>query len=157
MFNQSFIKDLLPVKYRKPRIIAWLKALCVRPRLIFEEFQSFVAATNECIAYNSQTASLEAFLRFKFSEPLITIVNDFSDVEPVFTYWLREDQVFHTVYWLSEQDSEPVYWLSEYNDVDLNWDFIVEAPTYISALESLLKAYINKLKLVGKRYKIEYV
>lgn len=157
MFNQQFIKDLLPTKYRRIKMVAWLKALCLRPRAIFEEFQSFVAATDECIAYNSQTASLEAFLRLKFSEPLITIVNDFSDVEPVFTYWLREDQQFHFCYFLSEQDSEAVYWLSEYNDVTINWDFIVEVPSALMASETLIKAYLNKLKLVGRRYRIEWV
>jgi len=159
MFNEEFIEDLLPVELRKPKMIAWLTNICKSERNIFEIFELFRLRVNECRRYSSQTLSLEAFLRLKFNNNGINIVNSFSDFDIILIYWLFENQQFEFDYWLEETEDEGFpnsYWLEEEANITLYYDFIVEVPFILISKEDEIKSYLNKIKLAGKRYKIIY-
>lgn len=157
MFSKELIEKLLPPIRRKSRQIAWLFRLHLIARGIFEQFDAFRVRVNECLLYSSQTLSLQAYLQLKFNSNGIFIVNDFSGIEPIFIYWLFENQEQTTIYYFSEGEENPtIHYLSEEAQSQLNHDFIVQVPAILSPQEDQIKAMINKLKLAGKRYKIEY-
>ncbi len=138
-------------------MIAWLKALLVNGRTIYAAFSAFRTNTNVCIQYNSQTASLEAFIRMKMNNNGINIVNDFSDIEPAFDFYLNEDQAAQYEFYLIEAaDPSYIFYVAEEANATLFFDFIVEVPSALMSEEIIIKAWLNKVKLIGKRYKIVY-
>lgn len=155
MFSKPMISDMLAVKYRKLKRIAYLFASLRIARNIWGVFSAFKADTNNRLQYSSQTLSLQEFLRIKFSNLGINIVNDFSTIEASFDYWLYEDQAPQYNYFLAEgQDPEYDYFLIEEANVTLYFDFIIEVPVALSGRENEIKACTNMVKLASKRYKI---
>lgn len=157
MFSKDIISKLLKVKYRTPKRIARIFGSLKTARDIYNSFDAFRNRVNNCLQYSSQTLSLESFLRIQFNNIGINVVNDFSNIEPAFDFWLYENQEPQYTYWLSESaDPSYIYWLFEESDITLNFDFIVEVPSALMNREAEIKAAIIKLKLAGKRYKIVY-
>lgn len=156
MFSKELIEKLLPPIRRKTKQIAWIYRLLGVPRVIFDKFSAFRDQVDECLLYSSQTLSLQAYLQIKFNSNGIFIVNDFSGIDPIFIYWLFENQEQTTIYFLSEEEENPtIYYLSEEAQSQLYFDFIVQVPVILSGQVEQIKAVVNKLKLAGKRYKIQ--
>lgn len=156
MFSKELIEKLLPPIKRKSRQIAWLYRIHLIGRSLFEQFDLFRIRVNECLLYSSQTLSLQAFLQLKFNSNGIFIVNDFSGIDPLFIFWLFENQEETLIYYLSEAEESPtIYYLSEEAQSQLYFDFIVQVPAILNDRTDEIKAAVNKLKLAGKRYKVE--
>ena len=156
MFSKELIEKLLPPIRRKTKQIAWLYRLLLLPRNIFATFDAFRARTNNCLLYSSQTLSLEKYLQLEFNSNGIFIINDFNDIDALYTFWLYENQEDPIIYFLSEEEQYPfVYFLLEEEESQNYYDFIVRAPSALASLTDEIRAVVNKLKLAGKRYKIE--
>lgn len=157
MFNQPFIENQVPVKYRKPKHIAWLVSLMSHARKINDEFVLFRDAVRVCIRFNSQSLSLQRWLRNHFDNATITIVDDSNLLSSIYVFWLFESQLPRYLFWLSEEpESEYIYWLEEEVNRNLFYDFTVQVPQSLEDHEPNMRAQINKLKLAGKRYRIVY-
>jgi hypothetical protein len=156
MFSKSFIRKLLPPFLRKNKQLSWLSILVIGGRNILSDFKVFKVNTDNCIHYNSQTLSLQAFLRIKFNDNLIEIVN--RELDTIYISWLNENQQPPLyIGWLSENQQPPLYigWLSESNQA-YDYDFIVRAPIALQGEDFYIKFYTSKLKLATKRFKVVY-
>lgn len=158
LFETNPIKRLMPNFLRQDVHVAWLRALMVRGRAIYDEYITNKDAWDLKRLYNSQTASLEAYLRLIFSNNDIYVINLSNSGSIVYTFFLAEFQPKPFIRFLSEGAS-PTYvrFLSEYDDSNLVYDFIVQFPASFSGDEDLIRSIVNSMKLAGKRWKLEFV
>lgn len=154
MFGQTVITNNLPVRYRKTKHIAWLTMLFSQAENLWRNFRSFRLNVRTCINYNSQTLSLQAWLRRIFQDT-INVINNFNRIDPTYSFWLFENQEESYDYALDEGETlSTVYSLEEESDSALFYDFIVEVPSSMSSQTSAVRAETNKLKLAGKRFRV---
>lgn len=158
MFDSNFITNNIPIRYRKKKHVAWLVALMKPSHNLWNTFKAFRNSVRTQIQFNSQTLSLQTWLRTTFINGSITIVNDFSNISPTFAYWLYENQLPTYTYYLAEEEDLPtIYTLEEESNSTLYYDFIVEVPTALQSREDEIRAQLNRMKLASKRYKIEWI
>ncbi len=158
LFDPNAIKRLLPTFLRGNVHVGWLTALMVRCRAIYQEFHDNQVLWDIKRNYNSQTASLEAYLRYYFSDVNIFVLNLSNSGSIVYTTFLAENQSKPIVYFLSE--SEPptfVRFLFEYDNSNLVYDFIVRFPVSFAGQADLIRYLVDFMKLAGKRWKLEFV
>ena len=150
MFSKELIEKLLPPIRRKTKQIAWLYRLLLLPRNIFATFDGFRERTNECLLYSSQTLSLERYLQLKFNSNSIFIVNDFNDIDPLYTFWLYENQEDPIIYFLSEEEQYPfIYFLVEEEESQNYYDFIVRVPSALASLTDEIRAAATARSAAG--------
>lgn len=152
MFNQQFIKRLMKPSLRKLKMVAFIQRLLTRGKYMFDNYAALKAVWDERHKFNSQTLSLQTYLRQFFNEPTIEVANQQSLTLKTYIYWLFEDQQKTYIYWLNEAQPKYIYWLNEVEDND--YDFCVNCPLSLQGSLDDIKGIVDVMKLAGKRYKV---
>lgn len=167
MFNSSLkiaVLLLIPPGLRKPRLIAWLSALVSMVEDMRLVFTSYRSSQLYFIAHNSQVIYLEHILNNKFNPDGNSEDPDYEGNGIYITDGQTADDVF--IFNTSEAgDDTFIFNTSEAeDDTFLNnntqygpWiGFVVNVPDSFTINENEMKALLNKLKLAGKNYTINY-
>ncbi len=154
VFEVEFDKHVLfntPVRVRKPKKLAWLKALIAPVKYIYGLFMPNRLSNLYYLAHNSQVCYLEAALNdlFDVTERRIYIGIEHYD-EPLFIYIDAElKPVFVDV-----DGGGDVQYL--FNDAECaasaGYDFRVVVPVGLEYDAARMVALVNRYKLPGKRF-----
>lgn len=139
-FNK-LIGWLLPAATRKVNQMAWLNALLYPVKYLHTQFLLFTTATRYDIKITGQKCSLEFHLNRVF--------------DPVFNYFYITDSVATTtVFMFLESENRPLYLPTFISGTQT--DFIVHAPNNLEDQEAAIRAFLDKYKLVTKRYELRF-
>lgn len=152
MFNIDYNKLILwliPYFKRKPKMYAWMRALCYPVVLLYNTFLSARAADLYNLAHDSRVFSMRAMLndRFDSEERRITITDGFAH-DRIYIFQPDEEKPVFL-------DSIPLYNPGDYADTGV--DFIVNVPEAISITDQDLiemSARVKYYKLASKRFLI---
>lgn len=162
MYNfglKNTIKRLLHPLYRKGKNIAWLFRVFSYLGKLKNLFTNYRDRKNYELQFNAQTMSIEARLNEFYNVPFGTIYIETVSVEEdaVYIFWLSENQNPTFISWLSE--SAPVTyirWLSEYLTASAQYEFVIWFPQGFTIDAAVLTSLVNKYKMAGKRFVIQY-
>jgi len=159
----TFVRRLTPPLLRKSRQLAWIKALLQPVDTLKDNLNDYVLDVAFRARLNSQVLMLEYGLNELYDNSLrriyITTSTGFYQREK-YTYFTQEGQpdVF-----LRNTSEAPIasetYIYSTQEQFDLIADttfFTVHVPTGLTSVEDRIKSTINKYKLAGKTYTINY-
>ena len=152
--------QLLPVRLRNNKMIAWMKCLVAPVRWLYGVFRSNRAGNLYILKHNSQVVYLQAALNDVF-DPLsrLIYIDDGPYRDPLFTYLTTEEHPL----WLglsseagttSYPDPQVLYTSGETSLLGMG--FIVKVPLAVSFDMHRMRALINKYRLPGSNnYTIE--
>jgi len=147
---------LLPALLRRPRQVAWLRALTAPVRTLYNQFVAYEAQTRRELSYNSQVLLFELYLNDKFDpgRRRIYIENADTALQPVYLTFLDEEQENPMVHFKGE--NMPWLYLYLYHQVVFNTqtDFTVHAPASLQSQAGQLHAAISRLKLATRNYQL---
>lgn len=156
MFSLEIIQRLMKPSLRKPIHLAYLKRLLTRGKELADTFKNFKAEWDERRLFNSQTLSLQEYLRLRFNEPSILVLNQNNQSSNIYLFWLHENQAKTHVFWLSESaPPKYIYWLHELDS--MSWDFCIQVPSSLQPALDEIRSIVDVMKLAGKRYKVTFV
>lgn len=149
---------LLPVRLRKPFLLAWLKALTAPIwQTLYPLFKAFEAKAWYDLKYQSgQVAHLEFVLneRFDPAQKRIWIGPGSATDKRVYLYLDAENQ---TKYLFKDVEDSPVYL---YQESELSgsgvYDFSINVPAGLPMEEAALRAVADRYKRDSKDYIINY-
>jgi hypothetical protein len=156
------VQQLLPVRLRQPKMIAWMKCLTSPVVWLFGLFKIFRQNNLYNLGHDSQVCYLEATLNDAFDNILRRIyIDDGVYVDPTYIY---QDIELKPVYidLVSEigssvipaSDPVPLYLSAETVTAVSGLTFIVHVPAPIIYDITRLKALVNLYKLPGKVYAV---
>ncbi len=171
MFDVDFlvqINRLLPNRWRKPAMLAWLYR-CIMPiQSLYFAFRGYRVSTTRRIRVTPQTYSLEWFLNFIFNPTFtpamvdnsidysgggIWIENNPAQLPVMFVY--SDFDVQPPLYIYSEADPDPPVYIYSWDNYWEQYHFIVHVPTALAISEVYLRSIIDRYKPAGRRYTIE--
>jgi hypothetical protein len=153
----KLILRLLPVDLQKPKMIAFLRALLVPFMAIHADFLAFRTDSNSRAKLNGQTQILENLLnrRIASAANLIRILNNSLRLDAVYVFNEPELQTELFINNVLEGDG---LFLSNSSEGESLYDFIVQVPAAVSALErQQIRAIVNQYKIATKNYEIQII
>jgi hypothetical protein len=135
----------------------WLWSLFVPFQNIRLDFLDFVSAKRYDLTRTAQVIMLEDLLNNEFDNVNRQIyIGDANLLAYTFLYMYQENQPATAFFMDTEipPNVPPSLYLNE--EYDQGYDFIVFVPTGLLYDEEKLRALVNKYKLAGKRYIIQY-
>lgn len=150
----SLSYQLLPVRLRKMKNVAWLRCLIAPVKWLYYQFKVSRNSNLYNLAHNSQVVFLTAALNDLFDPVGRGIyIEDGSYEDPLFVYMPLEVRPL----WLglSTEISTPIYPIPQvlYTDAEttlLGNAFVVKVPVTLPFDMQRMKALINKYRLAGK-------
>jgi hypothetical protein len=148
-------EQVLPYLLRRPRLLAFARALLAPAAELYGTFLSYTIQTRHELSYNGQTMQLERALNDRFDPALrrIQIINTQTYAQPVYLNFEREQQA--ETYVFTEAEGQPLY-LSTYAEQVGQVGFTVRVPAVLRAQELALRTRINQLKIALVKYRIIY-
>jgi len=149
------IKRLIPPHKRKPKRIAWIRDLLTPLQWLRDQiFDIYRPDVVERTKYNAQTIVFEEILNKKFDAILkrIYIVNFYNTL--IYTYFYKKSEN-KPVYFYKKSENKPVY-LFKKSEFLIDFDFIVHCPVGLSTQDKIIRAIIDKYKIVGTNYTVIY-
>jgi hypothetical protein len=157
----DFIRLLLPIALRQPRLQAWLRVLINPIETLHASFRTFRDESLYKLRHNSQIAYLENVLNDAFDNQLrrIRIANAVFKT-PVYFYEPEENK---EVFFYEPEDNQPVYFYEADDFAGDGFDFYVYVPPDIRPLAGSneetnlvvrMQGLINYYKLYAKNYQI---
>jgi len=159
----TFVRRLTPPLLRKSRQLAWIKALLQPVDYVIDQLNDYVTDVSYRVRLNSQVLILEMALNDEFDDSLrriyITTSTGFYDRE-IYTYYTDEGQpdtflkntseapIASEIYLYSTQEQQDYVVATAF--------FTVHVPNSLTSVEDRLKSLINRYKLAGKTYTINY-
>ena len=150
MYNLNIDKLLgllTPTFLRKPKVVAWLRALAIPLHKLLYEFQQARESDLYNLAHNSQVCYLRKALNDEFDDEQRRIrIEDGKQKQRLYIY--------------PRSANKPLYlgkiFLYQRGDyIDGGVDFIVVLPKDLTYDKYKLEALVNFYKLAGKRWTIE--
>ncbi len=147
---------LLPSLLRRPRLLAWLKALLAPLRQLYYDFLLYAEATRIELTYNSQTIVLEGALNDQFDPSLrrIRIDNSDTELQPLYFNFRSEQQP--EKYILFAAESPPWTYAYLYREFTSQIDFMVHVPLVLRTPQrtNQIQARIRRFKLAMRRHQL---
>lgn len=156
----TLCRQLLPVRLRKVRHIAWLRSLIQPVFTLHASFMNNMGNNNYYIAHNSQVCYMEAVLNDRFDPSSQRFeIHDGPICDPVYVYLASETRRVHIA---TEAElplapstyDAPVYLYTAAEAYDVGVVFRVYCPEDFDVLDAdninELKALINKYRLVSR-------
>ena len=156
------VKQLLPVRLRQSKMIAWLKCLVAPVKWLYDLFKTFRNNNLYLLAHDSQVCYQEAALNDTF-DPINRgiYISDGVYVDPVYVYLIPElkpvfidlaSEVGTSV--IPAPDPVPLYLDMEIYAGLGAYTFIVNVPVAITFDMARLRALVDLYKLPGKKYNV---
>jgi len=150
--------DLIPTPLRHSNYMIWLWVLLTPLRWLGNLLISIRDAIREEISRNGQEISLEKTLNDRFDPILRRIYIDDDQVTDPQALWLIDEAQTNPDVWLISEIPPGVdlslKTIDEHGQLGI---FIVYLPTALVFDLSAMRAILNKYKLAGLQYKIQYV
>lgn len=153
----KLILRLLPVDLQKPKLFAFVRALLSGFMTIHTQFLAFRTDSNNRAKLNGQTQILENLLnrRIASATNLIRILNNSLRLDAV--YLFNQPELQPDVFVSNSAEGDPLF-LSNATEGDNLYDFLVQVPAVVSALEqSQIRAIVNQYKIATKSFEIQIV
>jgi hypothetical protein len=155
--TKDFIVKILPHKLRKVRLMKLLGVVMVSFNRLQNDFSAYKKEVLYKLSVNGQTIQIEWFLNDAFDsiQRRIQILHKKSTNK--YLYNKEEGQIRLYVYNKGETHS-PVFLRTkgENTGSGLTTNFLVQAPSELQLENGKLKANIDRHKLAGKNYIIDY-
>lgn len=150
----KLIKLLLPVRVRKPRLLAFLGVMVSPVVYLYNNFMANRANNLYEVNHTGQVCRLRAAINDRFDNihRRIYIV----DGDTILPTWMYRRTESKPVYIKTRSEASPVYMYRRSELFTLGY-FVVKVPGAVTFDREEMKALINKYKLAGKPYKIEIV
>lgn len=149
--------DQLPTSLRRPKLINWLWALLVPLRWLGDRLIEFRDLIRDEISRNGQEISLEKILNDRFDTVQRRIYIDDEQVTVPQALWLIVEAQQEPFVWLISEiptgSALDLKTISEHGKLGV---FIIYIPTGMAFDMAALAALVNKYKLAGLQWKIEY-
>lgn len=138
---QTFIEERIGSPLRKPVMFAWVHALLGPVKVLHSDFLNFKVATERHVQTTGQVCILRYWLNelFDVTERRF-VIEDYLNTEPILIW--------------GESFNDPIY-LPQFLSSKA-YDFTVIAPCDAYASKVLIKGFLDKYKLAGKRYKLVF-
>lgn len=145
---------LLPVRLRKEKMIAWLKALNAPVKELYQKFIDFRRVTLYELSHTGQVCYLEDALNDVFDPVSRGIqITDGPVEEPM---WLALDDELQPLALALDMEDEPLWFPVDAETWVLGFDFLVLVPGVVIGApgydELRLRALVNKYRIAGKPY-----
>ncbi len=139
-FN-SFIQDKTPSALRKPKALAWFNALLTPLKVLHTSFLIWKTGVERDVAITPQVRILRYWLNqlYDSGERRFEVL-DYVNTEPILIW--------------GESFNKPIY-LPKFLSSKA-FDFTVIAPCEARSQRVFIIAFLDKYKLAGKRYKLEF-
>jgi hypothetical protein len=157
------VRWLLPIRKRKPLIIALLK-VCTNPvKLLYQELLTFRDEKLNQLLYNGQVIYLQRILNIRFNSGNPGIyITDAVEIDELVIYRRSENKQPVYIYTRAELDiTDPAYdpdavstYMYTRAEYQSGYDFKVKVPAAITFDQNEMKAVIDSYRLAGKRYQI---
>jgi len=152
----KMVKWLMPHFLFKPVHYAWLKLLLFPMTWTYSQFLVYRLDKLKEATINSQVNRLRLALRERFGSDLIDIIH-FSDyLNQAYIYLEIEGATLEYDY-LEMENHQPVDYDYLTEEYDQEFDFVVRIPQSLAAQWESIIAFVNKYKLVGKRFTLEFI
>src|SRR3990167_2890024 len=138
---QTFIEERVPSPARKPVMYAWLHAVMSPVKYLHSMFLVFKNTEETNLRITPQVCILRHWLNelFDYDDRRFEIL-DYENVEPILIW--------------GESYNNPVYLPVFMSSSD--YDFIVIAPCEAQMYVVQIRAFLDRFKLAGKRYKLSF-
>jgi hypothetical protein len=156
----KLVRRLTPPRWRNAFNLHWYETLLSPINYSQDRFNDYKDQALIELSYNGQTIVLESMLNNKFDSLQRRIIIKHEEDNSVFWYLEDEGQAPNYLYVEGETGTTSTYLYNEgENSTGLpeGIDFRVIAPLSLSSKEPQIRAEINKYKLAGKVYDIEFV
>lgn len=136
---QLFIQERLPSPARKPVHIAWIDALLAPLKNLHTRFVLFRTITGRSVRITGQVKIMEYWLNelYDSSERRFEIL-DYTNTTPILIWGESYNNPIYLPIFLSSSE----------------FDFLVIAPCQLKNKKVYIKAFLDRYKLAGKRYKL---
>lgn len=149
--------DQLPISMRQPRHYNWLWALLKPFRWLYDQFVVFRGIIRDEISRNGQEISLEKILNDRYDPTLKRIyIDDYQATTPVAIWLISELQPITALWLISEIPPGTALELKTIEEHGSLGIFIVYIPIGLVFDLVILSGLINRYKLAGLQWKIEY-
>jgi hypothetical protein len=153
----EYIRRLTPPLLRRPLHRAWLKALFAPLKDVNDQLLTEVDNALYLSRITGQTISLQGYLNDQFDNNLRRIQIIHLEQSDNYDYFDAEGQTPDYDYYDSEsQPDEYMYFDGEQTSA-FSEDFKVIVPLSLQPIDSQLRGSINKYKVAGVTYEIEYI
>lgn len=155
----KLVRRLTPPRWRNAFNLNWYETLLSQIDYSQDQFNDYKDQALIELSYNGQTIYLEKMLNDRFDPVLRRIIIRHEDEIGYYLYLEGEGQPEKYLYNESETGATPTYLYNEGENVATfpeGIDFLVKAPSELAGLEAQMKSEIDKFKLAGKIYDIEY-
>jgi hypothetical protein len=133
---------MLPAVLRKPRLIAFIRALTLPIVRIHAALLVFRVVANESAQITGQVCVLRTYLNRRF--------------DPDGRIEIRDDEMRTDTYIYMVLENRPLY-LNAHLSSAGGADFVVGIPAVLRAQEPEIRREINRFKLITKKFRIEYL
>lgn len=132
---------MLPAALRKPRLIAFIRALTLPMVRLYAALLVFRGIANESARVTGQVCVLRNYLNRRFADGRIEIRDDAARAD-TYIYKVSENRPFYLGAHLSSAGGA---------------DFVVLIPAALSAQELAIRREVNRFKLITKKFRIELI
>lgn len=157
-FNLTkFISDYLPPILRKPKRKAWLESLLKPFYGLITMFLAFIESSRYEVSITGQVAILQMYLNNALDVTLRRIlIIDRSSIG-VYIWFGYEGQAYDYLYFGAETPVTQIYTKFEAEQPSFIESFIVQVPTVLGLTEGQIRGYIDKYKIAGVAYIVQFV
>lgn len=143
---------IVPVRWRLPRMMVWVKAMAITWIDLFNRFVSYRAWVKYNLLVTPQVCYLKKALndRYDFIQRRI-IIDDGDEQSPVYLFRRAENK---QVYIFKRSEGKPVYLISRRETAQFGVDFLVKVPSDISFDMAEMVTYLSGYKLATKTFSI---
>lgn len=158
IFLTGVITQLLRVRLRKPKNIAWLESLTTPIENLWIELRDFRLLMLDWLLVTIQTDFFQTKLRVLY--PVIGGYNVyvrtyFNKLNNTYNNYIGEHRLQEFDYNLGETTPTP-YYRTVYNIYEWSnsWQYQIVMPIAYTSLESEIRGYLNRYKPAGKTYEL---
>ena len=157
-FNVTkFISDYLPPLLRRPKRKAWIETLLKTFYGFVTMFLAFIQSCRYEVSITGQVTILQMYLNNALDITLRRIlIIDRSQIG-VYIWSGNENQAYDYVYSGSETPIKQIFLRSQSEQPSTVESFIVRVPSVLGLTEIKIRAYIDKYKIAGVAYIVEFV
>lgn len=155
----KLIRRLTPPRWRNPLNLNWYETLLSGINHSQDRFNAFKDQALVELSYNGQTCYLEKMLNDRFDPVSRRIIILHEEDNGVYWYLENEGQVEKYLYTESETGATTTYLYNEgepSTEFPEGIDFLVKAPSELTGQEAKMRSEIDKYRLAGKIYLVEF-
>ena len=138
----KLVRRDVPSPTRQPVFLSFLLALIAPIVSVYNSFTLFRQKVDEDLGMTGQVCRLRSGLNLRFDPDLGRIL-------------VLDANAIEATYIFLESENRPLYLPAFISGIAV--DFVVKVPLALAPYEAIIRAFIDRYKLVTTRYRIEYI